>query len=123
MMMSFLGSIGSLMNWSGLNELLEMCYGPNSVDHTMSVKAVSRALHGHFLVEAALMIRIGDSSLPETEPRPSSSSSSRIRIEDAQIDILEEENAAIEDIIYGHLKTCEETPKSPYVLSESNYNL
>ena len=46
--------------------------------------------------------------------------SSRIRIEDAQIDILEEENAVVEDILYGDLKTCEETPKSPYVLSESD---
>ena len=100
MMMSFLGSIGSLMNGSGLNELLETCYGPNSVDHIMSGKAVSRTLRGHFLVEAALMMRIGDSILPETEPRPINSRSSRIRIEDAQIDIFEEENAFVEDILY-----------------------
>ena len=86
----------------------------------MSGKAVSRDPRGHFLVEAALMIRIGDSILPETEPRPSSSSSSRIRIEDAHIDILEEENAVVEDILNGHLKTSEETPKSPCVLSESD---
>ena len=69
-MMSFFESIGSPMNGSGLHELLETCYGPNSIDH-MSGKAVSRDLRGHFLVEAALMTRIGDSILPEMEPPPS----------------------------------------------------
>ena len=75
MTMSFLGSIGSLVNGSGLHELLETCYGPNSVDHIMSGKAVSRALRGHFLLEAALMTRIRDSILPEMEPLPNSSNS------------------------------------------------
>ena len=42
-MMSFMGSIGSMMKGSGLEEALETVYGPNAVTHMMSGKAVSRA--------------------------------------------------------------------------------
>ena len=48
MMMSFIGSIGSVMKGSGLEEALETVYGPNSVTHMISGKAISRALRGHF---------------------------------------------------------------------------
>ena len=51
-MMSFMGSIGSMMKGSGLEEALETVYGPNAVAHMISGKAISRALRGHFLVEA-----------------------------------------------------------------------
>jgi len=57
-MMSFIGSIGSMMKGSGLEEALEMVYGANSVSHMISGKAVSRALCGHFLVEAALVSKL-----------------------------------------------------------------
>ena len=55
-MMSFMGRIGSMMKSSGLEEALETAYGPNAVTHMISGKAVSRALCGHCLVEAALEI-------------------------------------------------------------------
>ena len=54
MKMSFLGSIGHLMAGSGLEELLEVVYAGNTVCHMMSGKAVSRAVRGHMLVDAAL---------------------------------------------------------------------
>ena len=54
-MMSFMGSIGSMMKGSGLEEALETVYGPNAVAHMISGKAISRALRGHFLVEAAIV--------------------------------------------------------------------
>jgi len=38
----------------GLGEVLELCYGPNTVTQMMSGKAVSRALRGYILVDAAL---------------------------------------------------------------------
>lgn len=57
-MMSFLGSIGSMMKGSGLEEALENIYGPNAVTHMTSGKAVSRALRRHFLFEAALMNKL-----------------------------------------------------------------
>ena len=53
-LMSFLGSIGHLMDGSGLNDILEVAYAPNAVGHMLSGKAYSRAVRGHFLVDAAL---------------------------------------------------------------------
>ena len=56
MLMSFLGSIGNLMAGSGFAEVLEECYGPNTVLHMMSGKAIARALRGYFLVDSALRV-------------------------------------------------------------------
>src|SRR6218665_3713190 len=56
MIMSYLGSIGAVMAESGLAEALQCCYGSNTVIHMMTGKAVSRAIHGFFLVESALSI-------------------------------------------------------------------
>ena len=39
---------------SGLQELLEVVYAGNTVTHMMTGKAVSRAICGHLLVDAAL---------------------------------------------------------------------
>jgi len=54
MQMSFLGSIGHLMADSGLQELLEVAYASNTVTHMLTGKAVSRAVRGHLLIDAAL---------------------------------------------------------------------
>ena len=53
-MMSFMGSVGPMIKGSGLEEALHCVYGPNAITHMMSGKAVSMALRGHFLLEAAL---------------------------------------------------------------------
>jgi hypothetical protein len=58
LLMSFLGSIGSVMSGSGLEEALECCYGPNAVTHMLTGKAFARAVRGHFLTEAALMVHL-----------------------------------------------------------------
>ena len=52
--MSFLGCIGSLMAGSGLKEILEMIYAPNSVEHILTGKAIARAVRAHLLVDAAV---------------------------------------------------------------------
>ena len=52
--MSFLGSIGHIMECSGLVEALQCCYGPVAISHMMSGKAVARSLRGHYLVESAM---------------------------------------------------------------------
>ena len=52
--MSFLGCIGHFMAATGLRDLLEQIYAPNTVIHMLSGKAISRALRGHFLVNATL---------------------------------------------------------------------
>ena len=52
--MSFLGSIGRLVSWTGLKELVELVYAPNTVTHMLSGKAVSRSVRGFMLVDIAL---------------------------------------------------------------------
>ncbi len=52
--MGFLGCIGHLMASSGLQEMLELIYAPNAVVHMISGKAIARAVHAHFIVDAAL---------------------------------------------------------------------
>ena len=54
MEMSFLGCIDHLMAGSGLKELLEVIYASNAVDNMLTGKAISRAVSGHMLVDAAL---------------------------------------------------------------------
>jgi hypothetical protein len=53
-LMSFLGSMGHLMKGSGLEEVLGLIFGPNTVEHILSGKAYARSVRGHFLVHAAL---------------------------------------------------------------------
>ena len=56
LIMSFLGSVDSVMCSFGLTEALECCYGPNIVVQMMHGKAVARSLRGHFMVDSALWI-------------------------------------------------------------------
>lgn len=58
MQMSFLGSIGHIMQSSGLYEILETIYATNTIEHMLSGKAVSRAVRGHHIVHCALNILI-----------------------------------------------------------------
>lgn len=57
-LMSFVGSVGRLMEGSGLEILLETIYGRNTVTHIFSGKAISRALRGHFLVDSGLRLNL-----------------------------------------------------------------
>ena len=54
MQMSFLGIIWHLMAGSGLQELLEVVFAVIAVRHMLTGKAISRAVRGHILVDAAL---------------------------------------------------------------------
>ena len=47
LMMSFLGSIGKLMEKSIIEEAIENIYGPNAVIHMLNGKAYSRSIRGH----------------------------------------------------------------------------
>ena len=58
LLMSFMGSIGSLMKASGLEESMEQIYAKNTVPHIISGKAIARALRAHFLVESALVCKL-----------------------------------------------------------------
>lgn len=55
-MMNFMGSIGTVMDGSGLMEALHCCYGPNTVSHMLTGKSVARALRSHLLTESALSV-------------------------------------------------------------------
>ena len=58
MMMSFMGSIAAVMDGSGLDEVISVVYGKNSLPNIKSGKAVSRAIRAHVLVEAALVSKL-----------------------------------------------------------------
>ena len=47
-LMGFLGSIGTLMKATGLEDLLSEVYAENSVVHMISGKAIARAIRAHF---------------------------------------------------------------------------
>ena len=49
--MNLLGAIGTLMQGTGLQNILELVYGENAVVHMMTGKSVQRAFRGHLLVE------------------------------------------------------------------------
>ena len=63
--MSFLGSIGHIMAFSGLEGLLGTIYASNSATHIMSGKAVNRAMMAHCLVETALGFILLNDDFPE----------------------------------------------------------
>ena len=55
-LMSFLGSIGSLMEGSGLRRALETVYVPLTVGHMMTGKAYTRAVRGHRMSASAVLL-------------------------------------------------------------------
>ena len=57
-LMSLLGSMGIMKKGSGLAESFETMYGEPTVCQMFAGKSVSRALRGHFLVEAILMTKL-----------------------------------------------------------------
>ena len=54
-LMSFLGSIGSLMEGSGLRGALETVYVPLTVGQLMTGKAYTRAVRGHMMSASAVL--------------------------------------------------------------------
>ena len=58
MLMSYLGSVGYVMESSWLSNALETVYGVNAVKHMMDGKAYSRAMRGHILAQSALMMNL-----------------------------------------------------------------
>ena len=53
-LISFLGSIGKVMEGSGLRSALETIYSPVTVGHMFTGKAYSRAVRGHTLCASAV---------------------------------------------------------------------
>ena len=55
-LMSFVDSIGSLMDGSGIESILQTSYGENTIKHILRGKATLRAVRAHTLIESALTI-------------------------------------------------------------------
>ena len=66
-MMSYCGSIGTLMEGSGLAEAHKTCYGDVIMKHIASGKAISKALRAHFLTEAAIMTLLMSPFFPHSK--------------------------------------------------------
>ena len=49
-----LGCIGTTMNNSGLSDIVETIYGSTTIELMMSVKAISRAIQCHIIVDLLL---------------------------------------------------------------------
>ena len=64
LLMSACGSVGNVMKGSGLEEAMGQVYGPNTVNHIMTGKAIIRALRAHLLVEKSLMTKLVSEVLP-----------------------------------------------------------
>lgn len=65
--MNLLITIGTLMNGTGLKEILEVVYGENAVCHMLSGKSVQRAFRGHLLVDKCLSKIITSEIATESE--------------------------------------------------------
>ena len=57
-MMSFISSIGAVMNGSALLESLETEFGTNTMPKTMDGKGISWAIRVRFLTEVSLMAKV-----------------------------------------------------------------
>ena len=67
MIMSFIGSIRSVMAGSGLEKGGAVCCGSNTVTHMLSGKAISCALRGFFLVDGALSVFLLENLMPDAD--------------------------------------------------------
>lgn len=56
--MSFLGSIGTYIACSGIEQVLALVYTPNTVNSLLTGKAYTRAIRGHFLLDSTLFYRL-----------------------------------------------------------------
>ena len=63
LLMSYLGSIGQIMNVSGLETLWEAVYAKGTIVHMLSGHAFSRALRAHILTLVAIITVVVDCSL------------------------------------------------------------
>lgn len=68
LIMSFLGSIGQIMDGSGLKELFSVFYASASVDKMLAGHAYSRAVRAHILVHCALVqVILGSTNFTDEE--------------------------------------------------------
>ena len=62
-LMNLMGAIGTLLDGSGIKEILGTIYGDNAVQHIMTGKAVQRAVRVHLLLDQYLTQQVADKVL------------------------------------------------------------
>ena len=65
--MSFFGSIGTIMNGSGISAMFQTIYDENATKHILSGKTTSRAARAHILAESALLIKLQEMVLNDSD--------------------------------------------------------
>ena len=65
--MNFLGAFGTLVENTGLRNILKVVYEDHTVPHMMTVKAISRGLRGHVIVDQCLSTLLANIFMEETE--------------------------------------------------------
>jgi len=53
-LMSFMGSLGHVMCGCGIEDVLLLLFGENTIEHVLSGKAYMKAIRAHFLIQGAL---------------------------------------------------------------------
>ena len=65
--MLFFGSIGTIMDGSGISAMFQTPYGENATKHILSGKATARATRAHILAECALLIKLQEMVLNDSD--------------------------------------------------------
>ena len=65
--MSFFGSIGTIMDGSGISAMFQIIYGENATKHILSEKATAPARRAHILAENALLIKLQEVVLNDSD--------------------------------------------------------
>ena len=114
MIMSYLGSIGHLMDGSGLQQVMEKVYAPNSVTHIMSGKAYSRSVRAQLLVMAALHAVLLSMAfempwLPVQHDPPAQQHEDEDEVDEFQEDasVSDEEEVSVEASVIGSDVLCD----------------
>ena len=68
--MIFLGLLAKIMSGSGLQQVLEVVYAPNTVGHMLAGRAMARAFRGHMLVDSSLNAIITARAFNVSPPEP-----------------------------------------------------
>jgi len=132
-LMSFLGSLGVVMSGSGIEEIFQLIYGPDTVGHMMSGKAVARAIRGHFLLDSALRILLLTNIIQPDANDSSSCDGQNITVDAAhmqQLDIGQSENVEQEadsmvptilpEDVASIMNLCEDVHHDKFSVDDSN---
>ena len=65
--MLFFGSIGTIMDGSGISAMFQTIYGENATKHILFAKATAQATRAHILAKSALLIKLQEMVLSDSD--------------------------------------------------------